>query len=373
MSFILDSANMNLPIPVTGQEIGPDYANDINACLMILDGHNHAAGAGVQINPNGINLNSDLPFNVNNATLLRSVRFSPQVAVLAGATDLGCLYEVGVDLYYNDGSGNHVRITQSGGVAGSPGSIAGLASPASATYISGSSTFVWQSAANTPANMDNASVILRNLVANSKGLTLAPPAAMGSDFTITLPSLPISQKIVTLDASGNMGAVYDVDNVTLEVSSSLLQVKDLGISTAKLAALSVTAAKVANATLTGTQMSSDINFPGSAVQENGKNLVVSNTNATNSMALVRGTIGATGTTINGEGFTATNPSAGTYNITITTAFGDSPVVVVTPNSNSPFYITVSAITSSTFTVISTNTSVALQNVQFCFTAIGQRA
>lgn len=231
---------MVLPIPVVGVDPGPDYATDVNNCLTIIDGHNHSAGYGVQITPDGLDINSDLPINVNNLTLVRTVRFSAQSAVLVAPTDIGCLYEVGVDLYYNDGAGNNVRITQSGGVAGSPGSIANLTSPASASYVSANQTFVWQSAANTPANLDAASVIFRNLTANSKGLTLNPPAAMGSDYALTLPSLPASQKFMTLDASGNISAPWSVDNSTIQITSNLLNVitvPDGAITPQKLAPL----------------------------------------------------------------------------------------------------------------------------------------
>lgn len=198
--------NMNLAVPVVGQESGPQYATDINNCMSSIDQHDHTPGNGVLITPNGLNISSDLSFGSNNATNLNSARFTALASPLTAVSpNLDCVYVSGVDLYYNDGSGNIVRITQSGGIAGSPGSISNLTSPASASYVSGTSTFVWQSAANTPANMDNASVILRNLVANSKGLTLSPPNAMGSDFTIVLPSLPVSTSLLSIDSSGNIG------------------------------------------------------------------------------------------------------------------------------------------------------------------------
>lgn len=230
------SPNMNLPVPVVGQEPGPDYANDVNNSLNIVDGHNHSTGYGVQITPTGLDINADLPINNNNLTLVRTLRLMPQVSTPAGPLDLGALYETGVDLYYIDGAGNNVRITQGGSVAGAPGSISNLVSPASASYNSGSSTFVWQSAVNTPANMDFAAATLRNLVANSKGLTLAPPNAMAADYTLVLPPLPLSQKIMTLDASGNITAPYVVDNSTITISTNTIQVADNGITFAKLAA-----------------------------------------------------------------------------------------------------------------------------------------
>lgn len=229
------STNMNLPIPQVGNEDGPQYAQDVNDSFTLVDQHNHSAGYGVPVNPSGLDINSDLSMGGNNLFNARSLRLAPQSALLSGSDDIGCVYESGVDLYYNDGLGNQIRITQSGAVAGTPGSIANLTPPASASYSSGTSTFVWQSAANTPANMDAASYIFRNLVANSKGLTLSPPNAMAADYTITLPVLPASQKIMTLDAAGSMAAAYSVDNATIEVSSNIIQVKNQGITQAKLA------------------------------------------------------------------------------------------------------------------------------------------
>lgn len=244
MSGETTSPNMSLPIPGTGLTGGPTWANDLNACLTLVDSHNHSAGQGVPVTPDGLNINADLTMLSNNLTGARSLRMTPQSAVLAGVSDLGCLSVVGVDLYFNDVSGNKIQITQSGGVAGTPGSISNLVSPATAAYVGANSTFVWQSAANTPAIMDGSSVIIRNLSASSKGLTLAAPLAMAADYSLTLPSLPGSTKIVSIDSSGNFGSVYDVDNSTLQISSNVLKVKDSGITTAKLAAASVTPSKV---------------------------------------------------------------------------------------------------------------------------------
>lgn len=240
MAGEISSPNMLMPVPGVIITDGPQWATDINSCLGIIDQHDHATGQGVPVTPAGLNINSDLTFVNNNATNLRSLRLTPQSAPLALASDVGCLYESGVDLYYNDGSGTHVRLTQSGAVAGTPGSISNLVSPASASYSAGSSTFVWQSAANTPASMDAGSYILRNITANSQGLTLSPPNAMGSSYTIVLPSLPAQRNLLTIDASGNMSSSWAVDGVSLEVSSNLLQIKNQGVTQAKLATKPVT-------------------------------------------------------------------------------------------------------------------------------------
>lgn len=235
MAFTV-SPNMSLIVPGVGTEPGPTWASDLNTDLSILDSHDHSPGNGVQITPDGLDINADLSFTNNNATSLRSVRFSAQGAPLSDPSDVGCIYESGVDLYYNDGNGNQIRITASGGIAGSPGSIANLVSPASATYVSADETFVWESDTQVAANMDFRNAILRNDGAASKALTLSPPLAMAADYSLVLPSLPASTKIMRLDNSGNMSATLGVDNVGIEISSNNLQLKDGGVTKAKLAA-----------------------------------------------------------------------------------------------------------------------------------------
>lgn len=200
------SPNMGMPVPVVGTDPGPDWANNINASLSIVDSHDHSPGHGVQITPAGINLNADLPFNVHNATLLRSTRFSPQGSPLSGGTDQGALYESGADLYYNDGNGNQIRITQSGSVAGSTGTITGLPSgTASAAYSAG--TFTFQSATNTPANMSVGPISISRNVVNPFAVTVAASGSQGANYALTLPTaLPGSTSVVTLDSSGNLAS-----------------------------------------------------------------------------------------------------------------------------------------------------------------------
>lgn len=205
MADVVLSTNMNLPIPVVSLAPGPEWASSLNSCLQLIDVHNHSSGGGVQITPDGLDINSDLGFQSNNAIALRTTRFAPQTAVLSAPTDIGCLYEVTNDLYYNDGVGNQVRLTQSGAVAGTPGSIANLVSPASASYVSLNQTFVWQSAANTPANLDAGSVIFRNITANSFGVTVSAPASLGANYALVLPTLPVAASVLSVDASGNIG------------------------------------------------------------------------------------------------------------------------------------------------------------------------
>lgn len=344
MANTTNSPNMLLPIPVVGQDPGPQFATDINNCLTLVDGHDHTPGRGVQLTPSSFNINSDLPLNNNNLTLARALRFQVQSSTPALAADLGELYVTGVDLFYIDVAGNNVRLTQNGNVAGTSGSIANLTSPAAATYVSATSTFVWQSDTNTPANMDNASVTFRNLVANSHGVTLSAPSSLGADYALMLPTLPSANSVMSLDASGNMGS-YTLDAQTLAITSGVLGVK------------------------------TSANIPGKAVKEQGLNVIVSNTNAaTNSLAIVRGKVDSHGTVVGGEGFSVTQTGAGNYTIHFNTDFLDTPVIVVSSADVGDNTIVAANATSvSNAFVVGVTPGGSAIDTDFNFIAIGQRA
>lgn len=241
------TANMDLILPDVGSTAGPDYASEINSSLTLVDQHDHSLGKGVPITPAGININDSLDFGGNFATNLAGLTLSAQ-----GTTpSIGTIYESGVDLYYVDGLGNNVRITQSGAVAGTPGSIANLLSPASASYVAASSSFVWESNTNTAADMDGGAVIIREKVANAKGITLQSPSGLASDYALTLmATLPASNKFLSIDSAGNLGASWAVDNSTLEVNTNVLQIKDNGVTTNKINNSAVTTGKIADGAVT---------------------------------------------------------------------------------------------------------------------------
>lgn len=249
MANILATPFMTLPNPVPGVDPGIDYALNLQSCMLILDQHNHSAGSGQQIQPNGLNISSDLSFQNNNATSLRTNRFSSQtVAIPNSGLDVGCLYVVNNELYYNDVSGGHqVPITSNGSVNAGAGSITGLPSgTASATYAAG--TFVWQSATSTAAAMDAGSYTFRNSGASANGLTLQAPV-LASNITETLPQIPVSTSFMQMDASGNMSASVTVSQgITASniANNTITEAKmaPLSIGTAELIAASVTRAKL---------------------------------------------------------------------------------------------------------------------------------
>ena len=194
----MNTPNMFLPLGTVGQTPGPTWALDVNGAFTIVDQHNHSNGSGVQINPSGLNINSSLPFNNNFLTGVGGTTYAPLSSTPADYTT----YTEGVDLYFVDGNGNAIQLT-SGGVVNATSS--GIASGTASAAFSGG-VLVVNAASNTPANIQGGSLLLGNNTSGSKFLTLAPPASMGANFTLTLPNIPSTNpSFMTMDTSGNMG------------------------------------------------------------------------------------------------------------------------------------------------------------------------
>lgn len=212
MAASLVTPNMSLVVPTVGKESGPQWATDINSSLTIIDTHNHSSGSGVQITPSGININSDLTFGNYAATNVGSVQLYSNVSPLAIN---GALYRSSADLYFTDGAGNQIRITQSGSVSGSAGTITGLPSgTASAAFTSGNGSFVFQQSTSTGANLDVASVAIRYPgsypTPSGNYIQLQAPTSLASGYAITLPALPGSTSALNITTSGIMGSItYD--------------------------------------------------------------------------------------------------------------------------------------------------------------------
>ena len=192
-----NTPNMNLLTPTIGIDTGLTWEQAFNSNTTIIDQHNHASGSGVQIPSAGININTALPFNNNAATNLSSVIFTDQPSLAT----LNALYTVAGELWFNDPSGA-VQITAAGAVNATSSGIA--SGSASASFSTG--VLVVNAASNTPANIQGGSILLGNNSSGSKFLTLAPPGAMASNFSLTLPSIPGAQSFMAIDTSGNFSA-----------------------------------------------------------------------------------------------------------------------------------------------------------------------
>lgn len=196
-----ETAHMGLGLPNVSSAPGPQWATDVNQALIQVDQHNHSPGQGVPVVSTGININSDLPFGSNNATALRSVRFVSSTAT--SGTDTRSLSAGGDDLFYRDGQGRRIRLTQDGGIVAASGNITGLAAPAQLEWVPGTATFVFTSSATVAANIDGRSHLVRNAAPGANAVTIAATSATNA-WTMTLPtSAPlIGQSLTAADGVG---------------------------------------------------------------------------------------------------------------------------------------------------------------------------
>lgn len=204
--------NMNLTLPTVGATVGPTWATQLNTAFTQVDAHTHVVGSGqgVPIAAAALSIDGDVPWNGNSILTLRSAQLNDLGTTNPGS---GRIYNNGGDLYFTNGAGSPIQITASGGVAGSPGNITGLASPASASYALGTG-FVWQSAALTASIMDCGPILLRTTTASSNAVTLTPAAATTA-YTLTLPNaVPAANSFLTANTSGVMGYISQTGGIT---------------------------------------------------------------------------------------------------------------------------------------------------------------
>ena len=239
-----NSMNLNLPIPE--ETPGPAWAQQLNDQLyQQVAEHDHTSGKGVPVTQEGINITGDLPVNSQNITQARSLRFANQTSgSVDGLLDIGCVYEAGGNLFFNDGDGNVIPITANGALAATSfGGINGLpAGTAAATF--NQDTFTWTKATNQYANMDNASVKIRsgNEINPLYGATLKVPDGMAANYDLTLPiAPPATTQFLQMASNGTM-------------TPSGVDVS-LGITAANLATNAVTTAKITDGNVTRTKLS----------------------------------------------------------------------------------------------------------------------
>ncbi len=199
-----NSPNMTLPIPTVGVDPGPDYALNINAALTLIDQHDHTPGKGVQITPNGLNINQNLNFNDNAAVNLDYLGLTPQLAASSVIQTLSVAPggDTRQDLFYTDSNGTQIQLTKAGLVNATASSIPGEA------YVGG--TFIWTQTQSgmptTPANFDIGSITIRpNIASTTLGTTLLN--AGGAMYNLTLPTNPgslVSPAFVTINSSGQL-------------------------------------------------------------------------------------------------------------------------------------------------------------------------
>jgi len=229
MANFVITPNMSLIAPTPGSEPGPQYASDQNQSFVIIDGHNHGPGSGVQITPSGLNINTNLNFQNNSPSNVASILFSA-AASNANLTTLYTNAQSGggiIDLFFNDGAGNVIALTKAGLVNATIASIPGE------SYSGGTFTWVQGAGSTTPANFDIGGITIRPATAGTtNGVILGPPSGISSLYNIQLPVVPAVDSFMQLNTDGSMVATLpitgglDASNFDASTQASLYQPGD---------------------------------------------------------------------------------------------------------------------------------------------------
>ena len=294
---------MNLVLPVVGVTQGPQWATLINNAFTLIDSHNHTTGNGSRVPVAGLNINADLGLSGFNLASVLSTRYQNQTAALAGAGDVRSTYVVNGDLFYNNASGVAVQITSGTGIniasLGTIGGDYGGSNPAAVNFSEATSTYSFLESPGIVGRMGFGPFTVFNESLASSGVTITAAPSFSS-YTMALPnSAPVDNTVIKGASSGQLsfGQVVEgeiassvagaglvgangvplavnPDNSTLEVVTDAVQIKDLGVTTAKLADGAVTQAKREALNIITTPSS------GSFINSSGTPTAVTNLSAT---------------------------------------------------------------------------------------------
>lgn len=213
---------MSLDLPVVSVTLGPTWASELNTALSLVDEHDHTSGKGKTVPSAGININANLNFNQFSPTSVKTVAFYDQGAPLA-PTFVGSIYVVSGDLYYNNGTGQSVKITDgttinAASIGGIGGDYGGVGVTALESYELGSDTyhFYEDPSLGTPTYSDvkvsGVRIVNDSFVGSQYQAKIINPTNQTENYTIKLPtaiSSAVGNAPMAIDSSGNMSILQE--------------------------------------------------------------------------------------------------------------------------------------------------------------------
>jgi hypothetical protein len=180
-----------------------------------------------------INIDAELLCNDQNLTDVLAAQLTAQAATLSGAANARKVYSTSGDLYFVNGSGTNVRITNgatldAAGLGGFTGDYGQPAVDAVARYTDSAKLYDFLTDDTPDDKFANVAVgDLRifepDPATGSNRVQIAVPAGLAGNYDLELPDdLPAANRILTLD---NLGKVSHTDNDTLNAQVDDLEVK----------------------------------------------------------------------------------------------------------------------------------------------------
>jgi hypothetical protein len=217
---------MNIVPPVPGTTPGPEWASDINDILTTtIAEHNHVGpNGGVALTQDALAISDDLSLNGNALTSVEKVVLATQGSVVASTASV---YNLSGNLYYKNGSGLNIQITDATGLAAnSVDGISGLAaSDGGASYSAG--TFSWTATNGTQYALSEMGAInlynytqinptYKTVISQPNILVANKVFQLGTTniyFPTSLPAVPTALEITSIGALNAFVPATDSDTI----------------------------------------------------------------------------------------------------------------------------------------------------------------
>lgn len=203
-------SSLGITLPTVGSTVGPTYATNINSAIQTI-----ADQFETKLTPSSLNINATLDINSQILSNIGIADYADYGSVLSGGSNARRTYFNGDDFYVVDGSGNNVRVTSGGALnVSATGAFGGdySSSDAVAKYVNATSLYQFladDDPSDLYATVNMGDLRLHEETAGiSNYVALKSPASLAASYTVTLPaSLPASEIVASLDASGNLAVV----------------------------------------------------------------------------------------------------------------------------------------------------------------------
>ena len=219
---------MGLLYPDVNSTPGPLWATLLNNAGLLIDGHDHTSGKGKKVPlSTGVNINADIDLTSTwNMINTRSLRFVNNATILSLATDVGCIYECGGDLWYNNAAGIPVHITSGSGLAfaslGTIGGDYGPGDPAEVSYSAVTSLYTFTQDPGVAAGINCGDIYIYDTVLGGKYVHLKVKSGLVADYDLEMPDgLPISDGLLTVSNTGKIKTILQTT-----VTQSLFETGD---------------------------------------------------------------------------------------------------------------------------------------------------
>ena len=238
----MTTTNMSLNEPSVGTTAGPTWATEVNENFTTIDQHDHTSGKGVQLTTSALNINADLEFNGNAATELK------RLTIDSSATGSGTNYSVyqsGGNLFWYNGSGQAVQITDGSAVKTTGGSISGMSSDAAVQFSVNAYVFKWDTTTSpqSVAKISCSDISIYNF-SNYNDLVTLKYTGSGASSELTLPDetgtlLSTATSFagaISVGATGGSGSItLDAQtDINLDSDSGVINFKDGGTAIGKI-------------------------------------------------------------------------------------------------------------------------------------------